>query len=343
MNLESFFNNYMDDYSNPHSGMMFVDFCDFLRAKKILKGNAKKIIPSDIIIKKCFMKKDTDVVIEENVNDFQKYILGMLKSKENPLWTWNGAINKVELKETVFCEMLENLGYYDSENDEYTQKGKNNGILYNLLTNKVLDTIVKNVGVFDDINDVFFIQWVGPFSSVEECNEWENEHSISNKEFNFYFGCGKQANKHKQSFYIGKSERNFITSRISQETDPITRDFRENADKEIWIGRFSDKELRSDKSEEVRKRNHKAVENAEWALIYGFKKKNPNLFNALLNDKKTKNPPKTYITIINQWYKKNSFEFWQRKNKNICSGLLPDIILYNGEDYTKFAEILKFN
>lgn len=337
MTLRTFFDEHLEAYSDPDWGMSFDDFCEFLRDNKILKGSAKtSIVPTAETVAGHFM--DGDSVVDKNADEFEEKILALLKNPEHRYYHWLGAIGRTGLNDGVFRDTMRDLGFWDEDEDIYTEKGKKNGIEYGLLTDKILEKVVNEAGYFYDINDVYLIQWVGPFASVEECKSWEKSHSISKKEFNFYYGCGKKSKEHKEAFYIGKSERDFIAQRISQESNPIRKDFRENADKEIWIGRFSDRKLRSSQTEEIRKQNHLAVECAEWALIHGFMTKNPD--KRLLNDKKTVRSPKKYVSVINQFYKKTDFEIYKHKIK--ITQYLPDVILYDSRSIVKFCPRLEF-
>ncbi len=315
--LEEFFKKYMKPYNARGSGMEFCNFRDFLNKNNLMPQN--------------------EVVKIADAEELRKYIRKILENPEHRYYTWGQARKKIELKGGSFYDAMIKLGFYDEENDCYTEKGKKNGIEYGLFTERVLKLIEDAAGYFYNIKDVFLIQWIGPFFSVAQCENWENTHSIQKGEYNFYFASGIQVKKEKtvQRFYIGKSEQELVSKRISSSSDSVKTKFRSG--KEIWIGRFSDKKLR-DSENGKREENHKCVEIAEWALIFGFlsERKSKRL---LLNEKKTMNPPKRSVCVVNQFYSKTRRTILHEKNERIIE-FMPDVIFYDINGHTKICSEL---
>jgi hypothetical protein len=202
-----------------------------------------------------------------------------------------------------------------------------------LFNKKAIELIVDSANDLKNIDNVFLIQWVGPFSSIQSCKDWEKTYSISDFEYNFYFGSGYPDKCKNKRYYIGKSEQKNVMNRVAGD-DPVNTLFRKHSEIELWIGRFSKRSYRTFLKDE-KNINHKFVENAEWALVHGFLRKNPNLEDKLQNDKK-RTKPKDYCCVVNQWYKKDM----TRYKKRIKTAMyMPELILhYNDEDDVIIAD-----
>ncbi|MBR0032083.1 MAG: hypothetical protein IJP61_07335 [Treponema sp.] len=309
--------------------------CDSELIEEMSFGNFK-----DFLLKNDLISDEESLIKEEEIDELKVKIEDMLESSGTHYYTWKSAVKKTELKRGIFYDTMIDLGFYDEDKDCYTERGKKTGIEYGLLTDKILDIIEDKAGKFYNINDVFLIQWFGPFESIDKCQKWENNFGISKSEFNFYFAFGKIKGKREKKlsrFYIGISEQDFISNRISSITDPVTRDFLDNYEKKIWIGRFSDKKLRYKNKSANKKKRHNHIDIVEWGLIFGFQKANP--YKTLQNEKKTANPPKRHICIVNQFFNKDSFKILRRKT-NIAK-YIPDVILYGGDECIKLCQTLR--
>lgn len=322
MTLQDFFIKYFEKYAE----MGFDEFKNYLKDNDYLKKSSDSI-PKDWVVTSKYMKQD-GTIIDKNAEELAEQIIDEIGCD---YLTWDEAIGKSQLKPEVFEETVKKLKYWNQEKNEYTEKGKRNGIKYNLLSDPVIFNI-KDAAGENDIDDVYLIQWFGPFKDVDECDIWLKEKSISEKEYNFYYAAGKKPNKHNKSYYLGVCVQDLVTNRLKAPTDPVTRDFRDTSSKEIWIGRFANKHYRSNCKE-----NKDKVENVETALIYGFMQKNayeigkdPDM---LLNIRKTSNAPSFPFFVANQWYYKD-FELRIQKRGD-CPKLIPEIMFYNSEENLK--------
>lgn len=311
MTLRNFFEEYLTEYAE----MGYENFIQFLRDWEYI--NLTNLGPKR---DNTFMN-DKDSVINSNAENFAEELKNELREY---YFTWEQAINETQLRD--LGQLLTNLEYYLPNEDVYTQKGINAGIEYNLLTKKILNKARNKVLQIDDIDDVFFIQWIGPFSSVGECVEWEKKCSIQNCEFNFYYISGIPHKKRKRDFYIGISERGFVCKRWQTDTNHVIHTFRDET-KEIWIGRFSSDKIRT----VINKRPY--IEIVEWLLIYAFQNKNGN--EQLKNSRKLKVPPR-YGCIINQWFK-TDLSIYKRKT-NHCPSQMPDVFYFFGDDNVKLFD-----
>ena len=309
MTLRNFFEEYLTEYKE----MEYKNFIQFLKDWEYINRNLKPK-PDN-----TFMN-GVDSVINSKAKNFAEELKNELREY---YFTWEQAEKETQLRD--LRQLLTNLDYLSNEN-VYTQKGINAGIEYNLLTKKILNKVRNEVLQIDDIDDVFFIQWIGPFSSVDECAKWEEDFSIQNCEFNFYYISGIPPRKQKRDFYIGISERGCVCERWQTDTNHVIHTFRDGT-KEIWIGRFSSDKIRTVEN----KRPY--IEIVEWLLIYAFKNKNGN--EHLKNSRKLKVPPR-YGCIINQWFK-TDLSIYKRKT-NHCPSHMPDVFYFFGDDNVKLFD-----
>ena len=311
MTLKYFFENYLTEYAE----MGYENFIQFLRDWEYI--NLTNLRPKR---DNSFMD-DRGSVINPRAKNFAEELKNELREY---YFTWKQAINETQLRNLE--QLLTDLEYYLPEERVYTEKGINAGIEYNLLTKKIINKARNEVLQIDDIDDVFFIQWIGPFSSVDECMHCENNCSIQNCEFNFYYISGIPPRKQKRDFYIGISERGYVYERWQTDTNHVIHTFRK---KEIWIGRFSSDKIRT----VINKRPY--IEIVEWLLIYAFQNKNGN--EHLKNSRKLKVPPR-YGCIINQWFKTDLSIYKRKRKKKHCPSHMPDVFYFFGDDNVKLFD-----
>lgn len=331
MTLEEFFNEYFkEEYSHPENKNAYNDFLELLRYAQILDSrHSKSLKACNYWIDSGFLTKDKCRVRSGKVGDYKreellkKEILNKIEGLE--LYTYKNAIRESRLYPEKFEKALKNSKVWASSLERLSANESYN--CFGLFTKNAIKNIVDSANELKNIDNVFLIQWVGPFESVESCKKWEKENSISNFEYNFYYGIGKPCRKQHVFYYIGKSEQKNVSSRIANESDPITRDFRQNDPIELWIGRFSKRNYRS-YNEDEKKQNHDFVELAEWTLVHGFLQANPKLEPYLLNDKK-KNKPKDFCCVVNQWHNKDGF---RRRKRSEKASRIPGMILHYYKD-----------
>jgi len=326
MKLKAFFERYLkDEYSHPENQKAYEDFLCFLREDGYLQKKRRDLKASKYSIEEGFLTDGRSEVRSGAEENFKKDILNWIK--EDCFYTWKNAIQKSRLNLEIFKEALKKSRVWASGQNRLCEKY----CKFGLFREKAIELIVDAANDVKNIDNVFLIQWVGPFSSVEMCESWEKKNSISNYEYNFYFAAGIPRNCKSERYYIGKSEQKNVTSRIKDPKDPVTEV--KDRLKELWIGRFSQKShrifLESEKGI-----NHKFVENAEWALIYGFKQQNHD--KKLINRKKI-TKPKNYCCIVNQWYDQKNMN--RRTRRSEATKCMPGLILhYNDEDDVRIAD-----
>lgn len=154
------------------------------------------------------------------------------------------------------------------------------------------------------INNIFIIEWYGPFKDEKSLNSWEKEHT-NEKGFGIYFISGKPANKKYPRSYVGitLNRDGIISKRYSTDTNHQIHQLKE---KEIWIGRFSD-----------RKKHKRAdFEICESALI--------SYMQPELNIRKKDYYPKENLSIINRWF---TTELQPRQRRIYLAQMTPDLLL----------------
>ena len=324
MSLEKFFYRYFPEYSIPECKNSFGLFCHYLRSKRILNARKKSITPNTKTIENGYMRKSATIVLGKE-ECFRDFICELMKKDD--LCTWKQALEKKKIKPNHFINALTKMKIWDSEKYIFKKMTCRYGINFGLFSSKALNFIVQNSSDLKDIEHNFFIQWIGPFKSLDDCKNWERVNSISDKEYNFYYGMGKTRKAKLPSFYIGKSELKDVCDRMKQKSDPISS-FRDNASLEIWIGRFSNSNFRS---------KHKLVEIAEWALIYSFKKRNGQLKKRLINKRKL-NEPKEFYSVVNQCFDKITLDM---RKKSKAMTYIPSMIFYYGKNNIRISDSSK--
>lgn len=157
-------------------------------------------------------------------------------------------------------------------------------------------------------NKFYTIEWFGPFYDIESLINWEEQY---NNEFNFFFYIitGKPINKQNIRGYCGitMNKTGYIYKRYISDPNHIVHYLR---DKEIWIGRFSEK----------KKYKREEIELCETMLI--------SYWQPELNIRKKSYYPNECITIVNRWFKP-SFE--AREKCIYTAQTIPDLIIYDGK------------
>ena len=318
MKLEFFFKKYMEsDYSHPQSKRKYQDFVCLLREEGYLNKKCKDLRASKYSIDEGFLTAGRCEVRSGAEERFKKDILSWIK--ETGLYTWKNAIQESRLNPQIFEKSLKKSSVWASRQNRLSEMY----CTYGLFNERAIKLIVDTASKLKNVDNVFLIQWIGPFNSIESCKNWEKKHSISDFEYNFYFCSGFPDNcKHKR-YYIGKSEQKNVMDRVAG-NDPVNTDFRKHSDIELWIGRFSKRNYRTFFKDE-KNINHEFVEIAEWTLVHGFLCKNPQLNDYLMNDKK-RSTPKDYCCVVNQWYNKKDMQRVLRRSGT--ARLMPGLILH---------------
>lgn len=330
MKLEIFFKKNMEsDYSYFRNKRNYQDFVSLLRKEGYLNKKCRDLKASKYSIDEGFLTDGRCEVRSGAEERFKRDILSWIKEIE--LYTWNNAIQESRLYPEIFEKALKLSSVWNSSSNQLSKKHTK----YGLFKKNAIKKIVDAANRLKNIDNVFFIQWVGPFYSVAACRKWEKKYSISDYEYNFYFGKGMVRNCSRERYYIGKSEQRNVSNRVKDPTDPITKDFQKKDDIELWIGRFSKRAYRSF-TEDEKISNHEYVENAEWALVHGFLCQNPELEKYLKNDRK-KTKPKECCCVVNQWHNQKDLKRVLRRSDLVK--LMPGLILhYHNEEEVRVED-----
>jgi hypothetical protein len=153
------------------------------------------------------------------------------------------------------------------------------------------------------VENVFVIEWKGPFYDVNQIRDEDFENS-------FYLITGKTKYQKQGPFiqYCGISKKRSVFKRLTDKNhkhNMITRE------KEIWIGQFSN----------TKHNLHKWIELAESLIIYHWQVEQ--------NVEKKNKAPKSPLGIINRWQTTNG-EY--RHNRVYPAQHLDDVIIFDGEN-----------
>ena len=166
---------------------------------------------------------------------------------------------------------------------------------------------------------MYLLQWFGPFRSVKELAEWEEQKEKEGKRFFLYFLQGKRQKERKTRYYCGMTFRQkSVASRMKNHDHHIHEFELREQHLYIWVGTISN--LRSTKEIDVRH-----CENMLTSyLVQAYQTYDGEIVNAT----NYKAPKDTDIYIINEWYYwKNEMEC-QRRMSGSVSQIIPDVLSY---------------
>lgn len=167
-----------------------------------------------------------------------------------------------------------------------------------------------------EIKEIYAIDWMGPYDSLEEIKEREGSDWCC-----MYLITGRPPRGRSFSImYVGITSR-YVDERLA---DPDHIKKQEGIrDKQYWAGRFS---VASYNILTGAKRNR--AELVEHLLAYYLS----NLPKSkLINEKKTSTLPKKPVAIISRWQKKRTDD--ERYNKPSILHQLPDTLMYIDEQF----------
>lgn len=154
------------------------------------------------------------------------------------------------------------------------------------------------------------IDWFGPYNSIAGAQ------AVARKDYGggLYMAIGKQRYQKKPATlqYIGiANELSFRVSESHQKLTEVAQSLK------IWLGEVASTGIPGRKSQVIDLR----LDLAEWAHAY--------FLELPLNDKKTINPPKYPVTVINRWW----FKDYETKRNRRPHSCWPDIIDYWGKEH----------
>ena len=166
---------------------------------------------------------------------------------------------------------------------------------------------------------MYLLQWFGPFRSVKELAEWEEQKEKEGKKFFLYFLQGKRQKERKTRYYCGMTfKQKSVASRMKNHDHHIHEFELREQHLYIWVGTISN--MRSTKEMDVRH-----CENMLTSyLVQAYQTYDGEIVNAT----NYKAPKDTDIYIINEWYYwKNEMEC-QRRTSGSVSQIIPDVLSY---------------
>ena len=154
------------------------------------------------------------------------------------------------------------------------------------------------------ISKLFVIDWVGPFSEIEELKKWE-KHNNTMRNYYFYIISGKPYNMRNYRSYCGitQNKDGYVYKRYQCDPNHKIHTMR---DKEIWIGRFSDNSAHS----------RSDIELCETMIV--------SYWQPELNNKKKSTYPSSNIVLINRWFKT---DLVPRQNNIYIAQKMSDLII----------------
>lgn len=164
-------------------------------------------------------------------------------------------------------------------------------------------------------SESYVIQWYGPFVSIEDVKEWEEEDS---SKYNLYIFQAKPK-KGKNKYYCGMTIKQTISKRLKNRNHHI-HDFEDASSYslQIWIGSIVKKSI---KSCDVR-----ICENIITSMMA-----NIGVGEKHLENQTNKKPPVDNVYLINEWWKKKDRTEINRRLKNSVPGIIPEAMAYYSE------------
>ena len=158
------------------------------------------------------------------------------------------------------------------------------------------------------IKKAFVVEWQGPFSE-EELDRIEDK----SKSGCLYIISGLRRYQHGEPKiqYIGITKRGAVV-RFQDKNHPSEQVLR---NRQYWLGHLSNV------NQEAAKANRELIESA---LIYTCQTE--------LNKKKKSSPPKKPVVVVNRWITADG-EFFREKRITPVQKAVPDVILYDGDDF----------
>ena len=156
------------------------------------------------------------------------------------------------------------------------------------------------------MTNTFVINWIGPFSSVDQLKSWEKSYNQA-FDYNFYIVTGKQKSKKEITKYCGitNSQKGYVYSRFNDKIHKVHKLCNEI---NIWIGCLTDKRLR------VREN----IELCETMIISYWQPEE--------NIKKKAYYPASPVVMINRWFDINEN---LRVRSIYPAQKLSDVIIYD--------------
>lgn len=161
------------------------------------------------------------------------------------------------------------------------------------------------------MENIFLIKWYGPFASLKDVKQWENEQTFK---CSLYLLHGKEKYaKTSEKYYCGMSIRS-VNKRLCDKGHHIEEIQARLIS--IYVGCLAHTD---NPSREQVKLAEKVI-TANLTYFAGA----DNVLNAINTYFPCKN-----VYVINEWWKKDGMSIWQRQPKNSPSNIIPDVIVWH--------------
>ncbi len=166
---------------------------------------------------------------------------------------------------------------------------------------------------------MYLLQWSGPFRSVEELSDWEEQKKKEGERFFLYFLQGKRQKERKTRYYCGMTfKQKSVASRMKNHDHHIHEFELRKKHLYIWVGTISN--MKSPGKDDV----SLCEKILTSYLVQAYQTYDGEIVNAT----NYKAPKDTDIYIINEWYYwKNGMEC-QRRTSGSVSLIIPDVLSY---------------
>lgn len=163
------------------------------------------------------------------------------------------------------------------------------------------------------VNNVYLLEWYGPFRNPQEVLEWESKR-IGNGKTYLYIFKGKQAKKRNFSYYCGQAFKQTAGKRLTNKRHHINDVINRPNELSIWVAKFQNITPVKNDVNLV----EKLITSVFTQAIITDEKSVLNRTNTLR--------PRDQIYLINEWYYQNGTPTMQYRNGTIPH-MLPDILI----------------
>ncbi len=160
--------------------------------------------------------------------------------------------------------------------------------------------------------NVYYLQWFGPFPSVDELKKWRQE---ENEECYLYLLQGKKKWHQKYTYYCGQTFKQNVEDRLSNSNHHI-RELQERSDSlRIWVGSFGN--IKNPTKDDVNLCEKMLT--SEMMQI--------EVDDAYTANKTNLKSPNDDVIIVNEWFDLE-MSHRERTSKISPANRVPDVISY---------------
>lgn len=162
-------------------------------------------------------------------------------------------------------------------------------------------------------NNVYVLEWYGPFHSPAKVREWENKEICCRKTYLYLFSGKKKHAREKVALYCGQAYGQTAGHRLGNKGHHIQEVIGRQEELEIWVATFSNKK--------PCKYDVNLVEKVLTSVLDQVVKSDTD---EVLNET-NKLRPRDNAYVINEWYFPNGKERVKYPANSMCSRI-PDVL-----------------